>query len=90
MHKPKVRTLEYYDMDEVLAYLEEKYDVETMEYFHDIFDHVDYEFPTETFIVYEDKQKSYYMSKDFVDKRTKELQILTEELGENFNLSTGD
>jgi hypothetical protein len=30
------------------------------------------------------------MSKDFVDKRTKELQILTEELGENFNLSTGD
>lgn len=90
MSKPQLKTLSYYDIDEVLAYLEEKYGADTIESVQEILDYFDYELPTVTFITYEDKHKLYYMAPIFVEKKEKEFAILTEEFGPDFNLNIGD
>lgn len=90
MSKPQPKTLSYFDVDEVLAYLEEKYGADITEHIQEILDYFDDELPTVTFITYEDQNKLYYMAPIFVEEREKEFGILTEEFGKDFNLYIGD
>jgi len=90
MPKPQPKTLMYYDVDEVLAYLTEKYGADVGEYMQEIIEYFVYHLPITKVIAYEDKNKLYYLAPIFVQKQQHGFNILFEEFGGDINFSIGE